>query len=421
MAVTSVTPHCGTLSSGDFIWTSRDHLRSRPSLKPSFRRRIHRWSVSGSNCRSEMSTPSPLPALPDRRIIVGCGGITIDYLATVAAFPRPDDKIRSTSSKIQGGGNVGNTLTGVARLGLAPRLISKIAKDAQGTFALSELERDGVDTSYTVVSPEGNSPFTYIIVDNETKTRTCIHTPGYPEMRPSDLPQSTLLSALDGARLAYFDVRLHETAIVVAHEAARMNIPILVDAERRREGLDDLLNLANYVVCSENFPQEWTEAPSTPRALLTMLLKLPRMKFVIVTLGERGCIMLERAPEGTLETEKIDVDSLLATLNEKADTENQMPTCISSENMTLTCDGVGSISGRMIVGTAEKIAPAELVDSTGAGDAFIAGILYGLCAGMTAEKMLPFAACVAAANCRALGARTGLPFRTDPHLVPFLL
>lgn len=34
-----------------------------------------------------------------------------------------------------------------------------------------------------------------------------------------------------------------------------MKIPILIDAERRREGLDDLLNLASYVVCSEKFPQ----------------------------------------------------------------------------------------------------------------------------------------------------------------------
>ena len=32
---------------------------------------------------------------------VGCGGISVDYLATVSAFPRPDDKIRSTSSKVR--------------------------------------------------------------------------------------------------------------------------------------------------------------------------------------------------------------------------------------------------------------------------------------------------------------------------------
>lgn len=45
--------------------------------------------------------------------------------------------------------------------------------------------------------------------------------------------------------------------------------------------------------------------------------------------------------------------------------------------MRLRSDGVGSICGRLILGTAETIAPAELVDSTGAGDAFIAAVLYG--------------------------------------------
>lgn len=50
------------------------------------------------------------------------------------------------------------------------------------------------------------------------KTRTCIHTPGYPPLEPNELSQSSLCSALDGARLVYFDVRLHETAIVVAEE-----------------------------------------------------------------------------------------------------------------------------------------------------------------------------------------------------------
>lgn len=37
-------------------------------------------------------------------------------------------------------------------------------------------------------------------------------------MKPEDLPKSSLLSALNGARIAYFDGRLHETAQVVANE-----------------------------------------------------------------------------------------------------------------------------------------------------------------------------------------------------------
>ncbi|XP_059660206.1 uncharacterized protein LOC132306704 isoform X2 [Cornus florida] len=380
-------------------------------------------STSRPNMSSQASIESTpcLPPLPDNRIVLGVGAVVVDILAAVAAYPKPDDKIRSTSLKVQGGGNAGNALTCAARLGLNPRLISKVADDAQGRGILEELEADGVDTSFLVVSKEGNSPFTYVIVDNQMKTRTCIHTPGSPPMIPSELSISNLISALDRAQLVYFDVRLPETALVVAQEAKRKSIPILVDAEKKREGLDDLLNFSDYVVCSEKFPQAWTEAPSVPSALISMLLKLPNIKFVIVTLGEDGCIMLERSVTAEIDqSEEMDVDSLLESLKQRMDNSKSMPACISSTVTKLRGDGVGTVSGRLLVGTAEKIPASELIDTTGAGDAFIGAVLYAICADMPPEKMLPLAAQVAAASCRALGARTGLPRRTDPRLASFL-
>ncbi|RVW53575.1 hypothetical protein CK203_068980 [Vitis vinifera] len=87
---------------------------------------------------------------------LGCGAAVVDLLAAVAAYPKPDDKIRTTSLKVQGGGNAANALTCAARLGLKPRLISKVADDAQGRSILEELQADGVDTSFFVVS------FTYL-------------------------------------------------------------------------------------------------------------------------------------------------------------------------------------------------------------------------------------------------------------------
>ncbi|XP_042515346.1 ribokinase-like, partial [Macadamia integrifolia] len=353
---------------------------------------------------------------------LGCGGVCMDFLAVVAAFPKPDDKIRSTTSKVQGGGNAANTLTCAARLGLNPRFISKVADDARGRAILEELKADGVDTSYIVVSKDGNSPFTYVIVDSQTKTRTCIFTPGNPHMVPDNLSQTSLSSALDEARFVYFDGRLQKIALIVAQEAIRRKIPILIDAEKPREGLDDLLYLVDYVVCSAKFPQAWTKTPSIPSALVSILLRLPNVKFVIVTLGVDGCIMLDRCVEAEVpELEEIEVDGVVELLKQKIDYKNTIPTCISSKSVIrLRADGIGKMNGRLLVGTTEKIPASELIDTTGAGDAFIGAILYAICAEIPPEKMLPFAAQVAAARCRALGARSGLPWRTDPCLAPFL-
>ncbi|GAB2281884.1 hypothetical protein Dimus_016447 [Dionaea muscipula] len=389
-----------------------------PLILPSFPTSSFKSPFSPARATMSSSTPPPLP---ESRVVLGCGALSLDFLATVDSFPKPDDKIRSTSSKVQGGGNVGNALTCAARLGLNPRLISKVADDAQGRGILEELEADGVDTSFIIVSKEGNTPFTYVIVDKETKTRTCINTPGYPPLVPDEVSETSLLSALDGAGIVYLDGRLHETASNVAREANLKGIPILVDAERKREGLDDLLNLATSVVCSARFPQAWTEASSVPTALVSILLRLPTVNFVIVTLGEDGCVMLERSSFEGSNKEEADVEELLESLKRNIASSTPSPTCISSSVMNLRANGFGTICGRLLVGTAEKIPPAELVDTTGAGDAFIGAILYALCADMPPEKMLPFAAQVAGAACRALGARTGLPYRTDPRLASYLL
>ncbi|PAN36106.1 hypothetical protein PAHAL_6G257800 [Panicum hallii] len=353
-------------------------------------------------------------------VVLGCGGISVDYLATVASFPNPDDKIRSLDLKVQGGGNTGNALTAAARLGLRPRIISKVANDAQGRNILSELQADGIDTSYILIAEDGNSPFTYIIVDQQTKTRTCIHTPGSPPLVPEELTKANLSSALDGADIVYFDVRLHDTALLVAEEASQRKIPILIDAERKREGLDELLNFASYVVCSAKFPQAWTGASSLPVALVSMLSRLPKIKFVIVTLGEKGCLMLERSMTDASEAGEIDAEALLESLQKKVDQSSTIPKCIASKsNLRISADGVGSISGRLLLGTAEVIPPGELIDTTGAGDAFIGAVLYGLCTGMPPERMLPFAAQVAGCGCRGLGARSSLPHRTDPRLAGY--
>ncbi|RLN18897.1 ketohexokinase-like isoform X2 [Panicum miliaceum] len=282
---------------------------------------------------------------------LGCGLVTLDYLATVDAYPRPDDKIRTGELKlpqpaasllticfatgaffgnaaalqISGRGNAGNALT-AARLGLNTRVISKIS--------------DG-----------GNTKFVYIIIDK--KTRTCILTPGDPPIVPSDLPMSSLSAALQDVSLLYLDGYSPEMALVVAKQtpinlwkADQMKIPILVDAEQERtqEELEGLLSLASYIVCSGKFP-----------------------KF-----------------------------------------------------MGVSARGLGTVFGRLLIGTAEVIPASELVDTTGCGDAFIGAVLHALSAEMPAEKMLPFASQVAGIKCRAVGARGGLPWRSDQRLAKYL-
>ncbi|KAK3157732.1 hypothetical protein QOZ80_2AG0127210 [Eleusine coracana subsp. coracana] len=356
------------------------------------------------------------------RVVLGCGLLTLDYLATVDAYPRPDDKIRTGGLQISGGGNAGNALTGAARLGLNTRLISKVGNDEFGETVLQELKEAGIDISHVIISDDGNTTFSYVIIDKQTKTRTCVITSG-PSMVPSDLSMSSLSDALQDVNLLFLDGYSHQMSVAVARQADQVKIPILVDAEpeRTKAELEGMLSLASYIVCSAKFPEKWTFIPSIPSALLEILLQYPRAKFVIITLGENGCMMLERSQQGyDSGIDAADIENVAESLKLKVHKDNILPTCVSSKFMRLSGRGLGTLFGRLLIGTAENIPASELVDTTGCGDAFIGAVLHGVSTEMPHEKMLPFACQVAAIKCRAVGARAGLPWHSDPRLAKFL-
>jgi len=60
----------------------------------------------------------------------------------------------------------------------------------------------------------------------------------------------------------------------------------------------------------------------------------------------------------------------------------------------------------------------EPVDTTGAGDIFHAGFIYGLLQGLPLPRQLDFACAAAALNCTAIGARGGIqPVDTIERLI----
>ena len=64
----------------------------------------------------------------------------------------------------------------------------------------------------------------------------------------------------------------------------------------------------------------------------------------------------------------------------------------------------------------------DVQDTTGAGDAFIGAVAYGLCHKFSPERALRLGSVVAASNCTGFGARGGLPRRDAlrPDLLEFV-
>lgn len=125
---------------------------------------------------------------------MGVGGVGIDYLASVATFPKPDQKLRTDMLGIQGGGNCGNSMTGVARLGLKSRILSTVGTDSLGDAVVSEFQEDGVSTEFLNRQEGAATPFTYIIVDESGAASNASHFPNQLKTRSCDPASAKLVN-----------------------------------------------------------------------------------------------------------------------------------------------------------------------------------------------------------------------------------
>ena len=240
---------------------------------------------------------------------------------------------------------------------------TQVGTDAMGDGIIDGLATEGIRTEH-VCRADGPSPFTYIIVDRAGGTRTCIHTPG-PPMAPDDLPASAIAHALADAALVYFDGRLTETALLVAAAARTAGVPVLVEAERLRPNLEELLMLADYVVTSKHFPQDWSGEPELADALLVTLARLPKTKMLITTLGAKGSVLLERTSDDD-GGETVEFSGVLAALEAAATAET---VATAPAGCYVLTPGALAMNDAAAGATAADAAAKEAVANADAGNA----------------------------------------------------
>uniref|UniRef100_A0A6U4SHY2 Carbohydrate kinase PfkB domain-containing protein n=1 Tax=Hemiselmis andersenii TaxID=464988 RepID=A0A6U4SHY2_HEMAN len=368
------------LSTLDVALAFSPSLSRLPSLAP---RRAVAVSQGGGGLLTMMTGAKKAaepPAVPDHlkgKKLLGLGIAAVDFIATVDAYPKPDDKIRSTSLSVMGGGNAANSLTACRRLGVECSLLTKLGQDDNGDLIRKELNRDGVDTTLCVTKAGLDSPFTYILVDSSTQTRTCIHTPIQEDLLPDEIPKDVL----DGVSVVHLDGRNTLAAARLAEMANEAKVPVLLDIEKERPDIEKVLPLADYIITNTQYPQIFKEGASTEEGMVA-LLEQGRAKWVITTLGADGSQMMRRTSDDPKDQVKD------PSLKYSSFEDYTVVKCAAAK-------------------------PKSIVDTTGAGDSFIGAMLYGLVGGMPAEKAMLLASVVAAAKCSGPGARSALPLRSE--------
>lgn len=102
------------------------------------------WTSRSSVSMSSRDTLPPSDDVARLRVAV-MGLVCMDLVGTVANFPSPDAKIRTTSFEEYCGGNAANSAVAVSRLGISTKLISAVGDDGRGLSAVDILRASGVD------------------------------------------------------------------------------------------------------------------------------------------------------------------------------------------------------------------------------------------------------------------------------------
>ncbi|GAC1445883.1 MAG: sugar kinase [Pyrinomonadaceae bacterium] len=283
---------------------------------------------------------------------VGFGVNAVDYLGPVTEYPQFDTKTRLMNYVQAAGGQTASAIVALQRLGMKTAYAGRFGDDREGKLGLQSLRDEGVEVSFCEFIEGAKTQIALIIIDARNGERTIIWDRDEKlNFRAEDAPRT--FGSL--GRVLHLDAHEPAACIVVAREARANDTIISSDIDDIYENLPELLPLIDVLVTSKDVPKRLTGIDNLRAALIETHA---RYGCVItgVTLGESGAIVF--------------------------------------------CEG------QFIETPAFKV---EARDTTGAGDAFHAGFIYGMLKDESIEGCLSIGCAVAALNCRGLGARAGLP------------
>jgi len=145
------------------------------------------------------------------------------------------------------------------------KLLTKIGDDTVGQVVSKELQDSGVDLSsplFRVGDVGTTTAFTTILVSRTECTRTCIHTPGTcGELTLDDVSDVNMDKVFANVIHLHSDCRHTDVALRLAEEAQKRNIPISVDAEKDRTiaSMDGLLEKATTLFTNSHQLQSYFE------------------------------------------------------------------------------------------------------------------------------------------------------------------
>ncbi|MEM2029001.1 MAG: carbohydrate kinase family protein [Candidatus Bathyarchaeia archaeon] len=292
--------------------------------------------------------------------VVCFGALNVDKLYRVDRLAGADEESVIVDFSESPGGSAANTAVGLARLGVKVGYIGKVAKDREGELLLKAFLSEGVDTSGIIVSETGRSGSVIGFVD-QRGNRALYLDPGvnnavkYEEINLDYVRGAKILHLTSFAGNPPFEA---QKKLVESIPNIKVTFdPGVIYARKGLDALKPIVNRTYALLPSEGELRLLTGKDYREGA---RILLDEGVQIVAVKLGERGCYVTDGYEEHLIDPFRV-----------------------------------------------------KVVDTTGAGDAFCAGFIYGLLRGKSLRECGVLGNFVASRCLMKMGAREGLPKLED--------
>ena len=285
---------------------------------------------------------------------VGFGLNAVDHLIVVPEYPAFDTKMRLLAHKLSAGGQTATAMVALQRLGMKTAYAGRFGSDSEGAFGLATLKEDGVNVDYAEVVEGASTQLAFIVIDTRNGERTIVwDRDDRLAYHPAEAPEE--FGAL--GRVLHLDAHDPPAGAVVARKARESGTLVSADIDNVYPGVGELLPLIDLLVTSKEFPFRVTGIREMRESLIELKARY-------------GCAIVGMT--------------------------------LAAEGALIYCDGE-------FIESPAFAAPNGCRDTTGAGDAFHGGFIYGLLNNEDIETSMKLGNAVAAMKCGQLGARPGLP------------
>ncbi len=289
------------------------------------------------------------------------GSVNVDLTVRTQRIPGPGETVTGTGPKINPGGKGANQAVAAAKLGATVAMAGAVGRDVYADVATQELRAAGVDLTHLLVT-EGPCGMAFITVDDHGEN-VIVVTPGANAHMSADRID-TLRPALEQADVVVLQGEIPPTAIEKAIGLTCGRV---------------LLNLA----------------PAIDLAFPSLLAADP-----LVVNETEGRIVLARFGQGAASDQ--DDEAVVADLVGHG-----------IRSLIMTRGSRGAIVADAS-GTTPVASPSvDVVDTTGAGDAFVGALASALANGDTLLEAAKLAVRVGAYACTGHGAQPSYPTSTD--------